>query len=144
MELPAAEDLNYWKTSKSAPSTWIRRAKDQIEGIGGRVLGEAFGREEAAGRAAYLLVFEIDGEQFKIVWPVLPSDNERAARRQAATMLFHDVKQRCISAQVLGARQAFFAYWRLPDGRTASEVSAPELMEVVPRFLGGRALPDGA
>lgn len=143
MDLPAAEDLNYWKTSKSSPSTWIRRAKDQIEGIGGRVLGEAFGHEDTTGRAAYMLAFEIAGEQFKIVWPVLPSGDERAARRQAATMLFHDVKQRCISSQVLGARQAFFAYWRLPDGRTASEVSVPELMEVVPRLLGGRALPDG-
>jgi hypothetical protein len=137
MDLPRAEEMNYWKTSRTSPSTWIDRAKDQITDIGGTVLGEAFGREEAADRAAYMLAFRIHDEDFKVVWPVLPSDEERAARRQAATMLYRDVKQRCISAQVLGARQAFFAYWVLPDGRTASQVSGPELLEIVPRLLGG-------
>jgi len=143
MDLPRAEEMNYWKTSRTSPSTWIDRAKDQIKDIGGTVVAEAFGREEAADRAAYMLAFRIHSEDFKVVWPVLPSDDERAARRQAATMLYRDVKQRCISAQVLGARQAFFAYWVLPDGRTASQVSGPELLEVVPRLLGGRALSDG-
>jgi hypothetical protein len=143
MPLPDAESLNYWKTSRTAPSTWIEKAKEEIDKIGGSVLAEAFGREESTGRAAYMLAFEIEGERFKVVWPVLPTrtGNEGAARRQAATMLFHDVKQRCISAQVLGARRAFFTYLQLPDGRVAGQLSAPQLLDAVPELLGGTALP---
>ena len=143
MELPDAESLNYWKTSRTAPSTWIDRAKEEIDKIDGSVVAEAFGREEATGRAAYMLAFEIDGEQFKVVWPVLPTrtGNEGAARRQAATMLFHDVKQRCISAQVLGARRAFFTYLQLSDDRIVGQLSAPELRGALPELLGGTALP---
>jgi len=29
--LPDAKDMNYWKTSRSSPSTWIQRAKQEIE-----------------------------------------------------------------------------------------------------------------
>jgi hypothetical protein len=143
MELPDAESLNYWKTSRTAPATWIDRAKQQIGKIGGSVLAEAFGREESTGRAAYMLAFEIEKERFRLVWPVLPTrtGDERAARRQAATMLFHDVKQRCISAQVLGARRAFFTYLQLPDDRVAGQLSAPELRDALPELLGGTALP---
>jgi len=142
--LPDAKDMNYWKTSRSSPSTWIQRAKQEIEGVGGKVLAEAFGREEDSGRAAYMLGFELDGERFKVVWPVLPSnDDESAARRQAATMLYHDVKQRCISSRVLGARQAFFSYLLLPDGMSVSDLSLPEIASRVPRYFRSQMLPDG-
>ena len=99
-ELPFAEDVNYWKTGKSAPDTWIDRAKHEIESINGQVLAEGFGHESLTGKAAYMLAFKIAGEQFKITWPVLPSKSgaKRAAKIQAATMLYHDVKARCVSA----------------------------------------------
>ena len=135
-----AEDVgHYWQTSKTSPDVWLERAVNQILKIGGTVLAEAFGREPASGSAAFMLAFEIEGDKFKIVWPVLPSKtgNERAAKIQAATMLYRDVKAKTISARVLGARAAFFSYLLLPDGRTATEVSTPELLEAMPKLLMG-------
>lgn len=138
-----AEDLNYWQTSKSSPDTWVDRAKRQIEGIGGTVLAEGYGKQ--AESAAYMLAFELGEEQFKIVWPVLPSrtNKHRAARVQAATMLYRDVKARCVSAQVLGTHAAFFAFLMLPNGQTMSQVDVNTLLDVVPQ-LGRRQLTDGA
>lgn len=132
-----AEDIgHYWKTSKTAPDTWLTRATRQIESAGGHILMEAFGRD-ADGRAAYMLQFELGSDVFKINWPALSSrsGNERAARIQAATMLYHDIKARCVSAKVLGARSAFFAYLSLPDGRTTAQASAPELMNGIPQMF---------
>jgi hypothetical protein len=135
--LPFAEDVNYWKTGRSAPDAWMDRAKGEIEKAGGEIFGSAIVTEDATGRAGFMLVFRLDGERFKIAWPVLPSKSgdEKAARIQAATMLYHDVKARCVSARVLGARAAFFNYLLLPDGRAAAEASTPELMDDVPLML---------
>ena len=71
------------------------------------------------------------------MWPVLPtkSGDEKAARIQAATLLYHDIKARAISAAVLGARAAFFTFLMLPDGRTAAAIAAPEIAELMPRML---------
>jgi hypothetical protein len=130
-----AEDVNYWKTGTSGPDAWIDKAKAEIRSAGGKVLNEAFGSQE--GRAAFLLEFTFGGDRFRAVWPVLPSKTkaERAARIQAATMLYHDVKAKCVSAKVHGARAAFFQYAVLPDGRTAAQVAAPELLEMYPKML---------
>jgi hypothetical protein len=72
-----------------------------------------------------MLQFQIGEEYFKIVWPILESraGNLKSATVQAATLMFHDVKARCMTAKILGARTAFFAYYMLPDGRSASEVN---------------------
>lgn len=140
-DLPCAEDINYWKTGKSSPDIWIDRAKRQIENLGGKVLMEGFGSDSITGRAAFLLTFEIGGDRFKVTWPVLFSrtGNERAARIQAATMLYRDIKAKCMSAAVLGAQAAFFSFLALPDGRVAAELAVPELLENMPRLLeGGR------
>jgi len=135
-QLPFAEDVNYWQSGKSPPDAWIDRTKALVKGLGGVILMDAFG-SDASGRAAFAMQLEIGGEQYKVIWPVLPSrtKNERAARIQAATMLYHDVKQRCLSAVVLGARAAFFSYLVLPDGRTAAEVATPELADSLPALL---------
>lgn len=132
-----AEDVNYWKTSKTSPDTWIEKAKREIERAGGVVLREAFGRE-SGGQAAYMLEFKLGNDAFKVIWRVLPSrtGNERAARVQAATMLYHDIKARSISAKVLGTRSAFFAYLALPNGRTAAQATMPELTQGIPRMFG--------
>lgn len=131
-----AEDVNYWRTGTSAPDTWIDRAKKEIIAAGGKIGNEAFGRDEQ-GRAAYLLEFSFGGERFRAVWPVLKSraGNERAARIQAATFLYHEIKARCMAAKVLGTRASFFNYLLLPDGRTAAQVAAPELMMLYPKML---------
>ena len=128
-KLPYGESINYWKTSRSGSDIWIDRAKAQIEKFGGKVLAEGFG-SNAEGRAAFMIGFQMDSEKFKAVWPVLPTEYEKdqkAARVQAATLLYHDVKGKCISASVLGARTAFFSYLMLPDGRTAIEATEKEL-----------------
>ena len=135
-----AEDARYFQTSRSAPDTWIERACELIADLGGEVRGHAYGMG-LNGRGSFMLAFEIGGEPYKVVWPVLPaqySKNERAAKVQAATMLYHDIKAKCISAQVLGTRAAFFSYLLLPDGRTAAEVSTPELSEAIPVLFAPR------
>ena len=136
-KLPNAESINYWRTSQSSPDTWIMRAKNQIEKLGGKVRAEGFGADDQ-GNAAYMLGFQIDEFKFKVVWPVLPTDDGKsvkAARIQAATMLYHDIKAKCISATVWGPRVAFFRYLLLPDGRTADEATEPELIEGIPKQL---------
>lgn len=136
MNLPYAEDVNYWKTASSSADTWIERTIKQINALDGKVLAEAFGKD-ASGRSAFMIAFEIEGNRFKIVWPVLLSKtgNEKAARIQAATMLFHDVKARCLSAIVLGARSAFFSYILLPDGRSAVDLAYPDLAASLPELF---------
>lgn len=136
-----AEDVNYWQTERTPTSAdkWIDKTKAEIKAAAGRVLSEAFGSDDQ-GRAAYMLEFTFGGDRFRAVWPVLPSKtkNERAARIQAATMLYHDVKAKCVSAKVHGTRAAFFQYAVLPDGRTAAQVAAPELLTLYPKQLTTR------
>jgi hypothetical protein len=134
--LPYAETVNYWQTGRSSPDVWLERATRQIESAEGVVLAEAFGKD-SGGRQAYLLVFQLGMDKFRLVWPVLPTKtgNMLAARIQAATLLYHDVKARCMTARVLGTRAAFFSYLLLPDGRTATEVAAPDLLQHLPALL---------
>jgi len=133
-----AEEVNYWKTSNVSPDTWIDKAKAEIMASDGTIDGDAFGSYD--GRAAYRLDFSFGADRFCAIWPVLPfrkAADVRAARIQAATMLYHDVKAKCISAKVHGARAAFFQYAVLPDGRTAAQVADPELTQLYPKMLTG-------
>ncbi len=128
MELPFAEDIgHYWQTSQSSPDQWIAKCRKLIEDIGGTVLAEGFGSVE--DKSAYMMAFKIAADEFKVVWPVLPSSTGKtlAARRQAATLLYHDIKAKVMTASVLGPKVAFFSYLMLADGRTASELATPEL-----------------
>ena len=142
MDLPYAEDLNFWKSGTSAPDKWIEDAIGLIESLGGEVLSHAFGAERS-GRAAYMINFTIGGEEFRLVWPVLPTRSGKPAdnlpaKRQAATMLYHDVKTKCLKAAIFGARTAFFEHLVLPDGRMASQAANYEICYVVPpMFLLG-------
>lgn len=140
IEIPFAEDVNYWKTSQSGSDTWIMRAVSEIEDAGGQILGEAFG--SSMGRSAFMLTFQIGEDVFRVVFPVLPTKTEketdrRAARVQAATLLYHDVKAKCLTARILGVRSAFFSYLVLPGGKTAAEATEPELLERLPLLLRG-------
>lgn len=134
--LPNAEDMRYWKTGRTSPDGWIEKTKKVVNELGGVVLGEAFGNEPLTGRSAYMLQFRIGNDTFKVIWPVLPSrdGSEQAARIQAATMLYHDTKAKCVKAAVFGARVAFFEYLLLPDGRNVTEVGLPDLAESIPRL----------
>lgn len=136
MELPFAEDIgHYWKTSQSSPDSWIEKTGKLIRSVEGEVLSEAYGA--AVGQAAFMLAFRIGSDDFKVVWPVLRSrtGNSGAAKRQAATLLYHDIKAKCMTASVLGAKVAFFSYLMLPDGRVANELASPELSKVFPLQL---------
>ena len=136
MELPYAEDIgHYWETSQSSPESWMDKTRKLIEALGGIVKAEGFGAVE--GKSAYMMAFSIAEDSFKVVWPVLPSRKGKnlAARRQAVTLLHHDIKAKAMTASVLGTRVAFFCYMMLPDGRTASEATKPELSEAYPLRL---------
>jgi hypothetical protein len=131
-----AEDVNYWKTGTSSPDTWIDKTKAEIRAAGGSIGPEAFGND-GQGRAAYMLEFSFGRDRFRAVWPVLQSKtkNDRAAKIQAATMLYHDVKAKCVAAKVHGVRAAFFQYALLSDGRTAAQAAEPELVKLYPKLL---------
>lgn len=136
MNLPYAEDVgHYWQTSSSAPDTWIDRAKKIIQDMGGEILADGFG--SAGGRAAFMLGFKFEAQQYKVIWPVLPtrSGRETSAKRQAATLLYHDVKAKAMTASVLGVRAAFFSYLMLQDGRVTGELINPEIAEAFPLQL---------
>jgi len=132
-----AEKVNYWQTSRASPDTWLERAANEIRKAGGDVIREGYVREPL--RSAYMLNFDLDGEEFLMVWPVLVPKGPRLmpARIQAATALYHEVKAACVKAKFLGTRAAFFAYLVLPDGRTASQVASHELSLMVPPILLG-------
>lgn len=122
-----AEEINYWQTSRTAPDAWLDKAKREITRAGGQVTAEGFVSDQ--NRSTFLVAFEIDGDAFRMAWPVLEpkSGNLRAARIQAATALYHEVKAACVKAKFLGTRNAFFAFLVLPDGRTAAEVPASDV-----------------
>lgn len=142
-EAPCAENVNYWKTSPSAPDKWMTKAKQEVAKAGGQVLGHGTLTDGETGRTIFVLTFAFGADRFKLEYPTLVSraGNERAERIQAATMLYHDVKARCVSAKVLGYRAAFMGFLMLPGGRTVSQMAVPELLEGLPRMTMG--LPSG-
>lgn len=131
-----AENLNYWKTSNASADAWMEKTRTLLKRHKGELKSEAYGRD-SNGNAAFLVEFEIDGDAFKVVWPVLPSltRNVLTAKIQAATMIHHDIKSRLIAAAVLGARSAFFAYLQLPSGQTVYEASLTTPLSGVPKLL---------
>lgn len=136
MDLPFAEDIgHYWQTGVSSPDVWIDKAKKLIEEIDGEILSEGYG--SMGIQSAYMLAFRINEDKFKVIFPVLQSrvGKTLAAKRQAATMLYHDIKAKCMVASVLGTKAAFFSYLMLPDGRMASELATPELGQAFPPLL---------
>lgn len=139
MNLPYAEDIgHYWQTSQSSPDQWIEKTRKLIENLDGKVTAEGFGATDA--NSAFMMAFELNSRSYKVVWPVLPSSTGKnsAAKRQAATLLYHDIKAKCMTASVLGAEVAFFSYQQLPDGRVASELTTPELADSFPLQLKER------
>ena len=131
MQEPEAQSLPYWKTSRAAPETWVHKACVEIERAGG-VIETCLPSAYQNGRQAHVVQFALDNQSFRLMWPVLEHEDTASASRQAATMLYHDVKSRCLAARVFGARWAFQAELVLPDGRTAGQLSTPELVKVLP------------
>ncbi len=149
-----AEELgHYWKTGERRSSDdWLALIEALIAEVGGVILQSAYGKEPQVDRAAYMLTFRVGEDVFRIVQLVLqtrtkkPAD-EKAARIQAVTLMYHDVKARIMQIKIKGARRVFFEYLLLPDGRVAGDVGTEELMSKVPAFLSSNirplALPPG-
>lgn len=135
MDLPFAENISYWKTSKSTSGSWLDKAADVITKLGGEVTMKAEGQQ--FGRKAFLIDFQFLPERFRVIWPVLPTkgNDSKAAERQAATMLYHDVKAKALKASVFGAKAAFFEYQLLPDGRTINQIASVQLLDYLPPAL---------
>lgn len=134
-----AEDINYWQTSQVAPDSWIDKAKKEITRIGGKILGEAFGAD-GEGKAAFILRFVIGQDHFEIRWAVLPTrgnGKEKAAKIQAATLLYHDVKHKVVMAKVKGVRASFLEYLLLPDGQNVGQAASDKeaFFALAPRFM---------
>lgn len=132
--LPFAENMNYWKTSQSSPDKWTENAKKLIADVGGRLLFENWPHDLERGLSAYMLAFEFDGDTYQVNWPVLPSrkGDTVAAKRQAATFVYHHVKALIKASQILGVRTVFAGHLRLSDGRTVGETPTPELARLLP------------
>ena len=132
MTQPYAQDVNYWKTGERAADTWLDMAKTEIRGVGGLVTGSA--QMDGIDGAVFVLMFTLGGEAYRVSWPVLalkPNEkrtpaqiksDERAAKIQASTFLYYDVKAKCMVEKVMGAAAAFLQYRLLPSGSTAAEM----------------------
>ena len=124
------ENLPYWKSSNSGPDTWIDRTIKLILDFDGEVINQAQGMDYKSGMAAFQIIFKLQGDTFKIVFPVLEPKKQadmRSAKIQAATILYHDIKARLVSSKILGARSVFFGNLLLENGVTAAELENPEL-----------------
>ena len=136
MNLPQAEDINYWKTSKCSPDSWLEKTEAIIERLGGEVLVRARGNSQ--GRKAFLLEFAFGPDKYRALWPILPTEtvaNEYAAERQAATLLFHDVKSRALKFHIFGSRLAFFDFYMIDKSRTIGQLSNPDIIDYMPKML---------
>lgn len=126
-----AEDVDYWKTGqRRSVSQWLDLAESQLVKHGAKDIMRATGTD--AGHVTYLFAFVLNDQRFKMVWPVLPcrkkSDpNTESAKVQAATSLYHEIKNCVVIGNRYGKRTGFFSYQMLPDGRTVRELAAPEL-----------------
>lgn len=112
-----AEDIgNYWKTSQAQTETWLDKCKKEIVNAGGKVLRSAVFEE--GDKTVIALEFTFGKDSFRSTWDVLPSrtGNIKAAKIQAATMMYHDIKDSCVKAKVRGFRRAFAEYLILPEG----------------------------
>lgn len=127
MKKSHAEDLgHYWKTGRKHPDTILGDIKKMIESVGGTIHTEMVATVN--GETAYILGFRVVDDDYRINQPVLPSrtDDLLSAKRQAVTALFHDIKAKVVSMKFRGVKAVFHEFLVLPDGRTASQVTAPE------------------
>lgn len=121
MELPNAEEMSYWKTSKAGVETWLDRTERLITNMGGEVDTRVAGKSN--GREAIMFVFRMAGDSYKILWPVLPTkkeDDRSAALRQAVTFIYHDTKARANRLKIFSPRVVFSDYL-LVEGKTLAE-----------------------
>lgn len=132
-----AEKVNYWQSSKTSPDTWLEKSKKAIRSVGGVIEQSVIASDDRMGYEAFAIRFTIGQESYSLRWPVLRSrtGNQGAARRQAATALYHDVKTCVVRAKFLGVQAAFLTWLELPDGSTAADHTGAYLHQHLPKLL---------
>lgn len=133
-DLPFAEDMPYWKTSKSGVESWMDKTEVLIDSIGGRVDTRIIGK--SGGKEGIMFGFFINGDAYKLMWPVLPTKKEAdrgAALRQCATMIYHDTKARINRIRIFGPRVVFSDWLVLESGKTLAETAG----DMVPAAIQG-------
>ncbi|MHC1733425.1 MAG: hypothetical protein AB9888_15510 [Bacteroidales bacterium] len=133
-----AEYTNYWRSSRNPAEYWIDKAVAELKKIDATIKSQYFGDED--GKSAYVLTVSIEGNDYRIVWPVMPceyasDDNRKAARVQAATMIYHDIKARCISSQAIGIRTAFMPFLVVNNGKSLCELDTEEIVAYLPALF---------
>ena len=131
MNLPFAEEMPFWKTSKSGIESWMDKVEKLITNSGGFVTTRMAGKFKGVEGIAF--AFTMEGEDFRITWPVLPTkkeDDRSAAMRQAATMIYHDTKARCNRLAIFGPRVVFMDYLVLENGKTTTETENLDLLKL--------------
>ena len=89
-----------------------------LERHGAKVHSESMVRQNE--NQAYMIGFNLEGDEFRIVEMVLPVKDERditASRRQAVTRVHHRVKQLLMDAEIYGAKSAMVQYLVDPDSK---------------------------
>lgn len=122
-ELPFAKNLSYWKTSQSDPDKWLDKTEKIINEIGGEVHTRFFGTFNKV--SVCIFGFNIGNDNFRMTWPILPVDTDKekaAARRQTATLIYHDTKAKINSVKIFGPRIGFANYLITEGGKTVSEI----------------------
>lgn len=132
-KLPFGEDIgHYWRTSKKDAGYWLNSVRDMIVSIPGCKVLKKVDYEEN-DQNFFLVEFTVGLDWFKIIYPVLPvrqlKDRE-AARVQAVTLMFHEVKSRMMLIKIFGIHYAFLNYLVADNGKTVSQMAVPELAKL--------------
>ena len=105
IQLPYAEEVNYWKTGRTAPDKKIDQVTKMITDLGGEVTSSLIGM--IGGRSAILIEFAMHEDRYRVTWPILQTSklekDTAAARIQAATFVYHDIKAKLMTYKVIGA-----------------------------------------
>lgn len=137
MSLPYAEDVNYWRTGRTSPDGWIDKAIKMLIELDAKISVKGMVWQD--GHAAAVMAWTLDGESYRIMWPVLVTRDGNtdhvAARIQAATFLYRHVKARCMEAKIFGARTAFIGSLMVDRQRTVSQLANEDLRRVTPKLL---------
>ncbi|MEO1417526.1 MAG: hypothetical protein AAFW00_19740 [Bacteroidota bacterium] len=123
-----ANDLPYWKTGKSSAESWMNKTEKLITEAGGEVDTRISGKPN--GKEAILFIFMLEGARYKILWPVLPTkkiDEQPAALRQCATMIYHDTKARVLRLKIFPPKVVFSDYLIGPNGQTLAEIGQADI-----------------
>lgn len=131
-DLPFAKDLPFFKTSQSDPEKWLDKTEKLIESIGGRVDTRVTAR--ANGKQGILIGFIIEGDYYKLTYPVLAVKDEKngyAALRQCATLIYHDVKSRVNRIRIFHPRVVFADFLVLRDGSTLAESATTDIPDLL-------------